>query len=76
MKTYELFIEENGYTWLSGELIRTPDPLRQGDTKWEVYWEGGSFIFYGGKHQLKAMLRKISPNLMIGRVTKNKGTEK
>jgi hypothetical protein len=67
MKTYELFIEEDGCTWLTGELIRTPDPLRQGDTKWEVYWEGGNFVFYGGKHQLKAMLSTMSINLIIGK---------
>ena len=69
MKTYELFIEEDGCTWLTGELIRTPDPLRQGDTKWEVFWEEGSFVFYGGKHQLEAMLRTMSPNFIIGKET-------
>ena len=67
MKTYELFIEEDGCTWLTGELIRTPDPMRDGNTKWEVYWESGSFVFYGGKHQLKAMLRTMSPNFVIGK---------
>lgn len=69
MKTYELFIEEDGCTWLTGELIRTPDPLRQGDTKWEVFWEGGSFVFYGGKQQLKAMLRTMTPKIVIGKET-------
>ena len=66
MKTYELYMNSYGYTWLTGELIRTPDPLRQGDTKWEVYWEGGSFVFYGGKHQLKAELRKMAEREFFG----------
>lgn len=67
MKAYELFIEEDGYTWLTGEIIKTQDSIIPGDTKWIVNWEAGSFIFYGGKHQLKAILRKLTPNFVIGK---------
>lgn len=70
MKTYKLFAEEDGCRWITGELIRTPDPLRQGDTKWEVFWEGGSFVFYGSKQQLKEELRRMTPKLVIGYIIK------
>tara|TARA_A100001515_G_scaffold125959_1_gene110986 strand:+ start:5141 stop:5350 length:210 start_codon:yes stop_codon:yes gene_type:complete len=66
MKTYDLFIEEDGCTWLTGEIIRESDPLGQGNTRWEVNWESGSFLFYGGKNQLKAILRTMKPNFIIG----------
>tara|TARA_R110002110_G_scaffold208855_1_gene421082 strand:+ start:1047 stop:1259 length:213 start_codon:yes stop_codon:yes gene_type:complete len=70
MKTYELFIEEDGCTRIMGEIIMTSDNSNDGNTKWEVYWGGGSFIFYGGKQQLKAVLNNMAPNFIIGKEVK------
>ena len=70
MKTYELFIEEDGCTRIAGEIIRTPDNSNDGNTKWEINREGGSFVFYGSKQQLKAMLNNMTPNFIIGKEVK------
>lgn len=60
MEKYQLFLEEDGCTWLTGEVIKVPQPV--GPTGWELYWEGGSFVFFGGLKQLKAELKKLADN--------------
>ena len=66
MTTYELYMAEDGYTWITGEVYRTPSTLRDGQIKWDVNWEGGSFTYYGGKQQLKAKLRKMAERGYFG----------
>ena len=62
MKTYELYIKEDDCTWQTGEIIKTRDPL--GNFQWQVYWEGGSFVYIGNTHQMKKYLREQSQNVL------------
>lgn len=56
----KLYLQDKNSKWLTGEIVKSRDPLGQGNTKWEVSWEGGDFIFYGTKPQLKSQLKKLS----------------
>jgi len=71
MKTYELFIEEDGCTRIMGEIIMTPNHRYTGNTKWEINREGGEFVFYGTKAQLQAVLKQMTPNFIIGKEVSN-----
>ena len=72
MKTFELYLDDGGIQ-LTGEIIKTPDPIDCGNTKWEINWEAGRFVFYGESHQLKAFFRKMTPHFIIGKEVDNGG---
>jgi hypothetical protein len=64
MKTYELYIEEDGQTQEMGELTRTTTDEY---TTWKIKLEYSGFVFYGTEAQLQEMLNNMSPNYIIGK---------
>ena len=56
--TITLYLQDKDCKWLTGQIVKSRDPLGGGNTKWEVSWEGGDFVFYGTKPEMKRELKK------------------